>query len=562
MNGPLLEGVQRAEAGLSEPAQEAVANKRPRLGERLVAGLRRLRPSWFEAGVGGGTMRQQLSETWDALNLWRVDSGPMASEAAALRSQQLSILLRRMPAIVGGNFVNSLILAVVFWQSSAQILVIGWIAVLWLVSFFLTMNYRRNRRRPVPSEVSRRPLIRTTIWSLVVGSMWGAAAAVLSTIANAEQLYFLTFVIAGMAAGAAAALSPLPPAAACYVSASVLPLLGSMVLARGDASVPMAVMGCVYLVFLLYVGLNAYWNVLETVKSNLLSITLLRRVQGARKQLETELQQASNMQVALLPKSGFVNKMEQRHGVSIDAYFKPSSFVGGDYWGMSHVNDEQLAVCIVDFSGHGVEAAVNTFRLHALFSQWGPHPAIPTQYLEKLNKEMCRLLPTGKFATVLLGYIDTTRNVFCYASSGSTPPAVRLPSRDELLFGEAAGMPVGISPEAEYETHTLPFPPGAALVLFSDALIETPTTAGENLDEAWLSQLLCEDVSEEDERGLAEIIAADFHRRTAAPPTDDLTVVSIERLDEAALKDGTSTVDWTLWRNRSTAQQNLSRQTA
>jgi len=573
MNGPATDGALIADAKTSSsratpmpPAgtQEGVPRARitTRLATKLSAAIQRLRPPWFEPGVGGGTLRQNVSETWSALNLWRVQSGPMAGEAGALRSQQLSIMLRRMPAIIAGNLINSSILAAMFWDSPARGFVIVWTAGMWLLSMCLAHSYRRNRHRPVPSEVGRKPLVRASIWSLIMGAMWGCAAAVLSGSASYEQLYFLTFVIAGMAAGASAALAPLPPASAGYVSASVLPLLAAILLGSGTGSVAMAAMGAVYLVFLMYVGLNAYWNVLETVKSNLLSITLLRRVQGARKQLETELQQASNMQVGLLPKTGFVNKMEERHCVHIDAYFKPSSFVGGDYWGMSHVNEDRLAVCIVDFSGHGVEAAVNTFRLHALLSQWGPYPNEPAAYLEKLNKEMCRLLPTGKFATVLVGYIDTSTNVFCYASSGSTPPAVRLPAQGELLYGDVAGLPVGISPEAEYETRTLPFPPGAALVLFSDALIETPTSAGDNLDEVWLSKLLCEEAKEGEDRGLAEFIAADFHRRTAAPPTDDLTVVSIERQPEQAMQDGTATVDWTLWNQRSAAHGDLVRRTA
>ena len=43
--------------------------------------------------------------------------------------------------------------------------------------------------------------------------------------------------------------------------------------------------------------------------------------------------------------------------------------IGGDFWTMFEAGPKRMALFIADFSGHGIPAAINTFRLHTLISR-------------------------------------------------------------------------------------------------------------------------------------------------------------------------------------------------
>ena len=56
--------------------------------------------------------------------------------------------------------------------------------------------------------------------------------------------------------------------------------------------------------------------------------------------------------------------------VTVDYIFEPSRFLSGDLWGLIEIDDDQLGVWICDYSGKGIQAALNTFRIHTLVQEY------------------------------------------------------------------------------------------------------------------------------------------------------------------------------------------------
>ena len=199
---------------------------------------------------------------------------------------------------------------------------------------------------------------------------------------------------------------------------------------------------------------------------------------------------------------------------------------------MIPLSDTKIAVYICDFSGHGVSAALNTFRLHALITQMDNiNIEIPASAMIIMNLQLLNLLPRGQFATFFLAVIDLEHDRMVYSAAGVPKPF--LFANDKLTLINADGMPLGISKQAQYHIYQIDFPKGAKLMLYSDALTESPNKTGERLEEEGFSKLV-EPYIKDKKMGVKQVVDTvleKFFDFASKPPPDDVTVVYLERKD-------------------------------
>ncbi|WP_298377347.1 SpoIIE family protein phosphatase [Azospirillum sp.] len=267
-------------------------------------------------------------------------------------------------------------------------------------------------------------------------------------------------------------------------------------------------------------------ELLARVRIHLNKRALLRDLEQYHSRAERELALARSMQERLLPSPARLTSTEEALGIAINAHFAPSSELGGDFWGKRRLLDGRLAVYLVDFSGHGVGAALNTFRLHAICQQLAAISDEPAAFLAAVNKRLCALLPSGQFATMLAGVIDPTEGVFHYASAGGTAPMVWAPGDCEPQLGDGSGLPLGLLASIQYDSRSLPLPPGGRLFLYSDAAIEIPL-GGDVLDEAGLAAMVARRIGEEDGARFLDGLLDEL--RATGPIDDDLTALVLTR---------------------------------
>ncbi|KAA0686526.1 PP2C family protein-serine/threonine phosphatase [Azospirillum brasilense] len=277
-------------------------------------------------------------------------------------------------------------------------------------------------------------------------------------------------------------------------------------------------------------------ELLARVRIHLQNRALLHDLQRFHERTESELSLARKMQERLMPSPERLAEVEAAAGVGIAAHFAPSSELGGDFWDLRHdaiapgqgqvQGQGRTMLYMVDFSGHGVGAALNTFRLHAICQQMDMSGLTPAEFLSTVNRRLCALLPNGQFATMLAGVVEPAENRFVYASAGSTRPMVWAPGDAAPLLGDSAGLPLGLLASAEYEERSLPLPPGGRLFLYSDGAIEIPV-GSDVLDEPGLAALVAERMGEtEGGRFLDGLLD---RLRAVGPIDDDLTALLLTR---------------------------------
>lgn len=194
----------------------------------------------------------------------------------------------------------------------------------------------------------------------------------------------------------------------------------------------------------------------------------LQERQLQQEKISNELSLAAKMQSMLIPGTGI---LEAGEGVAVIADYLPHRDVGGDYYDIFPINDEELVFCVADVSGKGVPAALlmSNFQanLRALIKY---HPSL-VDLVNELNKAVLTITQGDKFITLFIGKLNRQTGLLKYISAGHVPPLLcRNGQTQELSSGTTL---LGIF-------ETLPFVhlgkvqlvPGDTLLAFTDGMTE------------------------------------------------------------------------------------------
>jgi sigma-B regulation protein RsbU (phosphoserine phosphatase) len=190
------------------------------------------------------------------------------------------------------------------------------------------------------------------------------------------------------------------------------------------------------------------------------------RERTTQQRLAIELAKAANYVESLLP-APLTGRIES------EWCFHPCEALGGDTFGHHWLDDDHLAIYLLDVCGHGVGAALlsvsvmNTLRARTLP---GTDFHDPAAVLAALNAAFPAEAQNFFYFTIWYGVYRASARELRYASGGH-PPAL-------LLAGEYAqplateGAPIGCFDQAQFTSAGTAVPPGARLLVFSDGVFE------------------------------------------------------------------------------------------
>lgn len=254
---------------------------------------------------------------------------------------------------------------------------------------------------------------------------------------------------------------------------------------------------------------------------------MLRQLTHYRESMERDLQLARDMQHRIMPDDRSLAKIHEKFGVEIRHHFETCDALGGDMWNAWPITNDRVGFHIIDFTGHGVVASLNTFRFQSLVTATRFDGEDQQAYIAKLNNRLHSLLPAGQFATAIGGYIDIRENVIRYIVAAGPKPFLVSPDQPDGVFLPSDGRPLGMTSDAEYEEREVAFPPGSSLFLYSDALTETPDMINPVYDEDRMQAALTGGVDLDGHP--FDVIREDFLSKVPGPLNDDLTMVMLSR---------------------------------
>jgi sigma-B regulation protein RsbU (phosphoserine phosphatase) len=194
--------------------------------------------------------------------------------------------------------------------------------------------------------------------------------------------------------------------------------------------------------------------------------------------LEAELAEAADYVRSLLPRplTGIV---------SIETLFVPSTQLGGDCFDYYWLDDCNLAIYLLDVSGHGVGSALLSVSvLNVLRSRSLPNTNFyqPSEVLRGLNYAFQMINHDDKYFTIWYGVYNAINHKLVYASAGH-PPAVLLSTTSaaniqvERLITPA--LPVGAIPDNDFDDNYCEIERNSTLYVFSDGAYEVHTADSE-----------------------------------------------------------------------------------
>ena len=224
-----------------------------------------------------------------------------------------------------------------------------------------------------------------------------------------------------------------------------------------------------------------------------------------------------------VPTATGISDLCERYPVEIASHHEPAVGPGGDMLSLKPLDRARLQIVQADLSGHCINAAFHAFCLHYVVESDALRTDTPPLWLEDAHRFLRRLLDPGEFSTAFCAIIDFAQGHLTYAASCS--PANLICNGGGFFPIDGCGYPLGIVPDATYENRTVPFPPGSALFVYSDALVETPAPPMEPVfTSARLAQFLDGQRFEPATQIVSEI-AEMLPERDPNQPRDDLTLV-------------------------------------
>lgn len=230
-------------------------------------------------------------------------------------------------------------------------------------------------------------------------------------------------------------------------------------------------------------------ELLTRVHTRLKNSRLLVSLRKANKELLEQQQQqmqdlhaAADFQQHLLP-----NPVHECDTLHFAPYFKPYKEVGGDIYNIQRLDDEHLAMYILDVSGHGFAAAMMTLLATqalsgsaAITKKLGPDGedesvTSPKNVVMMLNAEF-PLARLNCYMTIIYLLYNTRKHSFRYCCAGH-PPLIHITKKGDMTFLDAGGPPAGI--DGGWEEGEGGLEGGDRLFFYTDGFTDYRNEAGD-----------------------------------------------------------------------------------
>jgi len=238
-----------------------------------------------------------------------------------------------------------------------------------------------------------------------------------------------------------------------------------------------------------------------------------------RQRLEQELSIARTIQQALVP-----HGLHDFPHLAVTGVHHPCTEAGGDYFDVVPVDEDRTAFLIADVSGKGLGAALLTTMLQGALSGLSMG-ADPVKVFNHVNKFLCRHNEVGRYATMFIGIVGRD-GMLEYIKAGHPSPILLRKGKATELYSEGS-FPVGLIPEADYESARIQLEPEDTLFLFSDGVTEAENPNHDLFEVSGLTKALEGKVDVPVETLQQSVLEAVSVFSRGASQSDDITLLVV-----------------------------------
>jgi PAS domain S-box-containing protein len=245
------------------------------------------------------------------------------------------------------------------------------------------------------------------------------------------------------------------------------------------------------------------------------------RLRAGNQRMQRELQAAAIVQQSLLPKH-----IPQLRDVKIGWAFLPCEELAGDIFDVLPVDENRLALYLLDVCGHGVQSALLSTSLSHWLSRMPIEMRLdPVAVVEDLNRAFQLDANSSQFFTCCYALLDVEVLRLDFVSAGHPPPI--LVREDEAREIMVDGFPVGVVKKPGYELNRIELQPGDRVYLYSDGVSEQRDETGKMFGVERLRRQLLGHQAASLQNSIDETLQAVLNATKDGRSDDDISMLGI-----------------------------------
>jgi len=277
------------------------------------------------------------------------------------------------------------------------------------------------------------------------------------------------------------------------------------------------------------------WNI--TLES------LNEQLKTANERMSRDLHAAARVQQSLLP-SGQLDIP----GVRVEWKYTPCEELAGDFLNYFLLDDQHLAMFVVDVSGHRAASSLLAVAIGRLLTshasatsllvqpdQFTGRPRItpPSAVVRELNLRFQMEGQGGLYFTIAYGILNVVTHELRYVSAGH-PPMVHQPKGGRPCFLPGDGFAIGFVADTEFDEQVIKLQPGDRIYFYSDGVPEAMDAQLEQFSEERMLEVLARSATSSLDGSVDDLFAAVRTWCIPKGPNDDVSILSCEIAAESA----------------------------
>ncbi|HHX68809.1 MAG: PP2C family protein-serine/threonine phosphatase [Miniphocaeibacter sp.] len=275
----------------------------------------------------------------------------------------------------------------------------------------------------------------------------------------------------------------------------------------------------------MYNGNGELFAIVESFRNITIEVISIRRYEEVAKKTRKELNDAKNVQMALLPEKG------EHNGICVDYRYIPSQFLSGDMFDIISLDDDTICLYIADVVGHGVSASLITMFIRQTVRSLVKNQNIvkPNLLLGELTKKFAELnLEDNKYFTIFYGVYTISKNEFIYVNAGHNAIPIKMKKDKSIELIEGTGLPISfIFAEGKYVESKIRLNKGDKILFYTDGITETKDYFNELYGIDRLIQVM-----KKNRGSMLDNIVNSVSAYRWGAQEDDIAIMLIERMDD------------------------------
>lgn len=244
-------------------------------------------------------------------------------------------------------------------------------------------------------------------------------------------------------------------------------------------------------------------------------------------QAKQEMETAWKIQSHFLPQ-----KLPRVNNVEMAIRLKPAKEIGGDYFNVIKINDENTLFFVADVSGKSVPAALIVSTIYSFLQIYfivQKENLNPIEMVQSFNRFLISSTTPDKFATAWFGIFNSQTKMLTSINAGHNPSYVLKASRTDLIKLSVGGLMLG-SLDLPFLSETVQLEKDDLIVFYTDGIPEAMNINEEEFGEECFERLVITNRNLEP-NDLSKIIFDEIkHYRAEAEQSDDITLGIIKIL--------------------------------